>query len=324
MAERKVINKYYPPDFSPAKVPRRKQLKNQQIKVRMMLPCSICCKTCGQFIYKGTKFNSRKETINGETYLGIEVFRFYFRCTRCSAEISIKTNPRNSDYDVEFGATRNFEPWRAEEEEVEKLQRKKEDEEFGDCMKILEHKTMDSKREIGILDNLEEVKSMKARRANVSVDAVLEALQRASKEEEERINDEDEALVRSVFEGKSSKGIERRIADEDIDDDDDDEGLALAVPTSKKRRLDEEQRTQIDEVKKVGVFESWNNGRSFIDLKNSSVRLMRVSVLKKPLADSTGSNSSKREENKEEAEVNSNLTSKVLESLCQNYESDQD
>ncbi|GFZ05312.1 coiled-coil protein [Actinidia rufa] len=161
MGERKVLNKYYPPDFDPAKIPRRRQPKNQQMKVRMMLPMSIRCNTCGNYIYKGTKFNSRKEDVIGETYLGIQIFRFYFKCTKCSAELTMKTDPQNSDYVVESGAQRNFEPWRAGDEEADKEKRKRENEEMGDAMKSLENRTLDSKREMDILAALDEVKSMK-------------------------------------------------------------------------------------------------------------------------------------------------------------------
>jgi hypothetical protein len=34
--------------------------------------------------------------------------------TLCSAEITFKTDPKNTDYLAEHGASRNFEPWREE------------------------------------------------------------------------------------------------------------------------------------------------------------------------------------------------------------------
>ncbi|CAO2822629.1 unnamed protein product [Amaranthus hypochondriacus] len=184
MGEKKVLNKYYPPDFDPAKIPRRRQPKNQQIKVRMMLSMSIRCSTCGNYIYKGTKFNSRKEDVIGETYLGIPIFRFYFKCTKCSVELAIKTDPQNSDYVVEAGASRNFEPWCGEDEEIDNLKKKRDNEEMGDAMKSLENRTLDSKREMDIMAALDEKKSMKSRHATFSMDAMLEALQRSSATED--------------------------------------------------------------------------------------------------------------------------------------------
>ena len=80
--------------------------------VRMMLPMSLKCNTCGHFMKIGTKFNMRKETVIGEDYLGVEIYRFYLRCLKCSALSTFKTDPKNSNYVVEEGVTRNYEPWR--------------------------------------------------------------------------------------------------------------------------------------------------------------------------------------------------------------------
>ncbi|KAK8937655.1 hypothetical protein KSP40_PGU000830 [Platanthera guangdongensis] len=221
MGERKVLNKYYPPDFDPLKIPRRRQPKNQQMKVRMMLPMSIRCATCGTYIYKGTKFNSRKEDVVGETYLGIQLFRFYFKCTKCSAELTIKTDPQNSDYVVESGASRNFEPWRKEDEALDNEKRKRETEELGDAMKSLENRAMDSKQDMDILAALEEMRSMQSRHATVSYDVMLETLKRSAYEKEKKILDEldaaDEEVIKSIaFHG--AKDFVRRIDDEEDED----------------------------------------------------------------------------------------------------------
>ena len=136
MGERKVLNKYYPPDFDPAKLPRGKRPDHNSMKVRMMLPMSVQCKTCGTFMYKGTKFNMKKEDCQNETYLGIQIFRFYFRCSACAAEITMKTDPQNADSNMEIGATRNYEPWREKEQVTALTKAQREEEERGNAMKV--------------------------------------------------------------------------------------------------------------------------------------------------------------------------------------------
>lgn len=48
------------------------------------------CNTCGVYIYKGKKFNSRKEDVEDETFLGLRIFRFYIKCPSCVSEIAFK------------------------------------------------------------------------------------------------------------------------------------------------------------------------------------------------------------------------------------------
>ncbi|KAG6552362.1 hypothetical protein Mapa_006216 [Marchantia paleacea] len=238
MGERKVLNKYYPPDFDPAKIPRRRQPKNQQIKVRMMLPMSIRCNTCGNYIYKGTKFNSRKEDVVGETYLGIQILRFYFKCSRCSAELTMMTDPQNSDYVMETGATRNFEPWRAADEALDDAKKKRDAEELGDAMKALENRTLDSKQEMDILAALDEMKSMRARHASVGTTEMLEALRRTAESKDKQLAEEDEALLRSVVFQNSSNFV-RRLDDEEFEEDSDYEDEEEMQLQERKRRKGE-------------------------------------------------------------------------------------
>ena len=53
-------------------------------------PCR--CLTCGNYVYKGKKFNARKEDAVGEKYLGIQIYRFYIRCPECLSEITFKVS----------------------------------------------------------------------------------------------------------------------------------------------------------------------------------------------------------------------------------------
>ncbi|KAL2157600.1 hypothetical protein VTH06DRAFT_5979 [Thermothelomyces fergusii] len=190
MSERKVLTKYYPPDFDPSLVGRARKPKTQGPKVqtvRLMAPFSLRCVSCGEYMYRGRKFNARKETPPGEKYLGIQLYRFYIRCTRCSAEIVFRTDPKNQDYVVERGAKRNTDPWKrgldagpaaaaAEEETIEqrldRLEREMAEADGDpaaaaaaerDAMAELEAKTEDARREMAVADALDEIRSRNAR-----------------------------------------------------------------------------------------------------------------------------------------------------------------
>ncbi|KAI0075809.1 DUF572-domain-containing protein [Panus rudis PR-1116 ss-1] len=207
MSERKVLNKYFPPDFDPSLIPRRRQPKNAQQVVRLMAPFSMRCNTCGEYIYKGKKFNARKETVEGEDYYGIKIFRFYIKCTLCSAEITFKTDPKNTDYAAEHGASRNFEPWREEQAVEEEDRLAKLEEEENNPMKALENRTVDSKREMDILDALQDIRARNARNERLaqsqSVDLMarigVEEVQTEEDLEKKKADEEDEKLVREVF-----------------------------------------------------------------------------------------------------------------------------
>ena len=145
MAVRKVLNKYYSPDFDHSKLMRNKRSKDKQDNVRMMLPCTIRCNTCGNYMYIGTKFNMRKETVKDKTYLGLKIFRFYLKCPRCSSECTFITDPKHHDYLVEHGATRNYNPFKDQEAAEELLAKQKAEAEEGNAMKVLENRTSSTK-----------------------------------------------------------------------------------------------------------------------------------------------------------------------------------
>ena len=227
MGERKVLNKYIPADFDPSLVPRGKKLssKDGTVPVRMMLPFSVQCTTCNTFLYRGRKFNSKKEPMGGPAgrYLGIQRWRFYIKCTHCSRAITFCTDPQNADYEMESGGTRNYEVYKDKEQKEEEAEKDKEEEEKIDHMKALENRVLDSQREMADLDNLEEIKAMNRRHINLlsapgdEFDAGAKALlnkieaKKHGQQPEERqekaaeFNEEDEALIKTIKFGQPER-----------------------------------------------------------------------------------------------------------------------
>jgi hypothetical protein len=198
----------------------------------------------------------------GEDYLGIKIWRFFFRCPHCMKEITFKTDPKNADYVCEAGestthllplstfcptqcanhqggwlllvvvtgAYRNFEPWRQEAQAEQILKEIKEGEERGDTMRQLENRTIESKREMDVLDALEEIREMNNRNAGIALDEVLDEHMSKGHSLLIKQDQEDEAAIAAAF-GKgagsgsgsgaasSDQSIELPLEDEDDDDD---------------------------------------------------------------------------------------------------------
>lgn len=233
-----MLNKYYPPDFDPAKLPKLPIPKDRQYVVRLMAPFTMRCITCGNYVYKGKKFNSRKETAIGEKYLGIQIFRFYIRCPTCLSEICFKTDPENTDYSVVTGAYRTFQAGKLAEMEAERVVQEKEEEEANNPMLALENRTKESRREMDVIDALEEIRDYNARNAQVKFEDLMERHIEHEVKERDMQEQRDEALVNKML-NKRKETVKRLDDDDDDDDDEEDEESSMLPSVAKKSKLDD-------------------------------------------------------------------------------------
>lgn len=209
MSERKVLNKYYPPDFDPSKIPKCKEPRNKTFGIRLMAPCNMRCSTCGEYIYKGRKFNARKEDVDDMNYLGLRIYRFYIKCTACVSEICFRTDPENTDYVLESGATRNFEALKRAEEQAEREMKAHRDEIENNPMKLLEERTQASKNEMELAESLDELRELNRRTVNVDYDNMLQKYEdiRANAIAMEEKKDED--FINAVFSKNGDVKVKR-------------------------------------------------------------------------------------------------------------------
>lgn len=168
---------------------------------------------------------------------------FYIRCNLCASEIAFKTDPKNTDYVCEIGATRNFENWREAPAEDEAAIEARGEAEEQNPMAALEARTKESKQEMDILDALEEIKDLNARKMNVDIDdliaakeeakAQLLAERRAKKEAREAAADD--AAVAAAFGGGSSSGNVKRLESSSDEDEAADARSSARGPSSSEK-----------------------------------------------------------------------------------------
>ena len=292
MGERKVLNKYIPADFDPKLVPRGSKPKDDLIPVRMMLPFTVQCSTCSNFMYRGRKFNSKKEPVKGSEgkYLGIQRFRFYIKCTACSRPVTFLTDPAKGDYEMESGGTRTYEVHKDEKRFMKEVEADDEKMEKLDPMKALENRVLASQKEMADLDNLDEIKAMNMRHLKMMTamksngdgshapstamdmaDLVLKKVRNEDviKEDPLELDEEDEALIKSIKFGQqpinssnvnmSNMGAPTLIR---LDQKDEEE-------IQRKRKLDQEllEKQQAEMLSKVQANTIVHKSKSHIVVK---------------------------------------------------------
>ena len=223
MSERKVLNKYYPPDFDPSKIPRSKEARNKTFTIRLMAPCNMRCTTCGEYIYKGRKFNAKKEDVDDMNHLGLRIYRFYIKCTACLSEICFRTDPANTDYVLEAGATRNFEALAKAEKQAEAEEKARQDELANNPMKLLEERTEASKNEMSRMEALEELQELNKREVKVDYETMLQRYDTLREMQAAKQIEEEEDEIKKIFGRHGGEKIKRLADGEDEEDDDSDE-----------------------------------------------------------------------------------------------------
>lgn len=122
MGERKGTNKYYPPDFDPAKHgslnryhgshplrERARKLSQGILVIRFEMPFNIWCDGCKNHIGMGVRYNAEKRKVGN--YYTTPIYRFRMKCHLCVNYIELQTDPAGCDYVIVSGARRKEERW---------------------------------------------------------------------------------------------------------------------------------------------------------------------------------------------------------------------
>ncbi|KAK7930618.1 hypothetical protein WMY93_007013 [Mugilogobius chulae] len=172
--ERKGTNKYYPPDFDPAKHgslngyhkthalrERARKLSQGILIIRFEMPYNIWCDGCKNHIGMGVRYNAEKKKVGN--YYTTPIYRFRMKCHLCVNYIEMQTDPQNCDYVIVSGAQRKEERWDMEEnEQILTTEHSEKEKLETDAMFKLDHGGKDKEKLKRALPSLSEIQDLQA------------------------------------------------------------------------------------------------------------------------------------------------------------------
>lgn len=174
MGERKGTNKYYPPDFDPAKHgslngyhkthalrERARKLSQGILIIRFEMPYNIWCDGCKNHIGMGVRYNAEKKKVGN--YYTTPIYRFRMKCHLCVNYIEMQTDPATCDYVIVSGARRKEERWdMAENEQILTTEHTEKEKLETDAMYKLDHGGKDREKLSKALPSLTEIQDYQA------------------------------------------------------------------------------------------------------------------------------------------------------------------
>lgn len=213
MADRKAVNKYYPPDWDPSKGSintynkshplraRAKKIDKGILVVRFEMPFSIWCLKCENHIGMGVRYNAEKSKVGN--YYTSPIYQFKMKCHLCDNFFEIVTDPSKFDYVVKSGARRQVRMSdKADEEEeptetinldaAEEAKRR-----VTDSMFRLEKRIEDKMKSEAELPNLRDIKKWRDKwEDDFSMNQLVRSQYRVRRKRLEQNRDRDRRLLK--------------------------------------------------------------------------------------------------------------------------------
>uniref|UniRef100_A0A8B9RZN0 Probable splicing factor YJU2B n=1 Tax=Accipiter nisus TaxID=211598 RepID=A0A8B9RZN0_9AVES len=264
MGERKGTNKYYPPDFDPAKHgslnkyhhshplrERARKLSQGILVIRFEMPYNIWCDGCKNHIGMGVRYNAEKKKVG--TYYTTPIYRFRMKCHLCVNYIEMQTDPAGCDYVIVSGARRKEERWDMKDnEQVLPTEREEKEKLETDAMFRLEHGVADRatlQRAVPTLASLQEAQS-----AWKDDFALNSRLRRHFREEKKTLREEEEEAAALQAKAGLSIPLVREVEE--------DRRLAALLKYHSPDSYEEKQRMKRTEISSRSWFSPATGGRA--------------------------------------------------------------
>lgn len=280
MAERKSVNKYYPPDWDPSKGSvnnyvgqhplrdRAKKLSQGILVIRFEMPYNIWCGGCNSHIGMGVRYNAEKSKTG--MYYTTPIYKFRMKCHLCPNYFEIQTDPKNHDYVILEGARRKEQRWDPKEnEQIVPEDRATHKKMATDAMFKLEHGSDDHKKGRAVVMNLS---NLEGRRDEWKDDYVLNKIARQKFREEK-------TTIKSSQESDAALLTKSSLEIPLVQEVDEDKRLAQLMKYRTVESYDEKQAQKRKEIESRPIFQS--NKAQKLDISPSDNK--KLNIIKKHL-----------------------------------------